>query len=25
MAANANLSNSWMPLTGTGTSVVYPG
>jgi Lipoprotein LpqB beta-propeller domain/Sporulation and spore germination len=25
MAANASLSNSWMPLTGTGVSAVYPG
>jgi hypothetical protein len=25
MAANASLSNSWMPLTGTGISAVYPG
>lgn len=25
MAANASLSNSWMPLPGTGTSAVYPG
>jgi hypothetical protein len=25
MAANANLSNSWLPLTGTGISAVYPG
>jgi hypothetical protein len=25
MAANASLSNSWMQLTGTGNSAVYPG
>jgi hypothetical protein len=25
MAANASLSNSWMPLTGTGIYAVYPG
>jgi hypothetical protein len=25
MTANASLSNSWLPLTGTGNSAVYPG